>query len=165
MEADLNKSIADSDLRGLLKVITSPSVWPFISRRKLFESEQFARLIKNHDEHFLQHRDTGQFERILAMLDGSKYRDVFAEYLRTRHGLHVLRVDGFIKITLPKNSAGKSINKEIPFTQFIAALKPSQIIKIAEKNEHEKSLSKVKNIDALDHPARLPGSFGHGSRK
>jgi hypothetical protein len=114
------KPTTDADLRGFLKAISSPTVWPFISKEKLVKSEQFARLIESFDEHFSSHRDTGQFERVLAMLDGSKYRDVLAEYLRARHGVQVSREDKKIKITLLKTKSMVIANQEINFAQFLA---------------------------------------------
>ena len=89
---------SDADLRGFLKAITSPIVRPFISMQKVVHSEQFSELIQHYDEHFDRHRDTGMFERILAMLGESRYREILAEYLRLRHGVRVSIVDGKIKI-------------------------------------------------------------------
>lgn len=155
----------DADLRGFLKAISSPTVWPFISKEKLVKSEQFARLIKSFDDHFSRHRDTGQFERVLAMLDGTKYRDVLAEYLRARHGLQVSRENENIKITIMKKNSIELGNKEISFTQLLAISKSNHKINTKNKTEYRKSSFKKNYVDALDHPARLPGSFGHGSRK
>lgn len=155
----------DADLRGLLKVISSPSVWPYISMEKLVKSEQFTRLIRKFDEHFSQYRDTGQFERVLAMLDGSKYRDVLAEHLRARHGVQVSREDGKIKISFLKKKSIAVANGEMSFTQFFAIPRPDRKTKKANKTEYRGSPFKKNYVDALDHPARLPGSFGHGSRK
>ena len=159
------KPTTDADLRGFLKAISSPTVWPFISKEKLVKSEQFARLIESFDEHFSSHRDTGQFERVLAMLDGSKYRDVLAEYLRARHGVQVSREDKKIKITLLKTKSMVIANQEINFAQFLAMPRSESKICKTKKTEHRASPFKKNYVDALDHPARLPGSFGHGSRK
>jgi hypothetical protein len=159
------KPTTDADVRGFLKSISSRTVWPFISKEKLVKSEQFARLIKSFDEHFSLHRDTGQFERVLAMLDGSKYRDVLAEYLRVRHGVQVSREDEKIKISLLKKKSIAVANREMSFTQFLAMPRPDQKIKKVNKTEYRESPFKKNYVDALDHPARLPGSFGHGSRK
>lgn len=155
----------DADLRGLLKAISSPSVWPYISMEKLVKSEPFARLIENFDEHFSLYRDTGQFERVLAMLDGSKYRDVLAEYLRARHGVQVSREDKKIKITLLKTKSMVVANREIDFAQFLAIPRSDSKISKTKKSGLRASPFKKNYVDALDHPARLPGSFGHGSRK
>ena len=159
------KPTTDADLRGFLKAISSPTVWPFISKEKLVKSEQFARLIKSADEHFSLHRDTGQFERLLAMLDGSKYRDVLAEYLRARHGVQVSREDEKIKISLLKRKSIAVANSEMTFTQFLALPRPDRKAEKVNKTDYRESQFKKNYVDALDHPARLPGSFGHGSRK
>lgn len=150
-----------------LKLITSPAVRPFLSIEKVVKSESFLQLIRYCDEHFSRHRDTARFEKLLNMLDGTKYRDVLADYLKRRHGVQVSRDHGRLKVSVPKDtSSSVKPRGSLDFEKHLA-LKPTQRPKTQPLKQPGSASVRAKAdyIDALDHPARLPGSFGHGKRR
>lgn len=161
-----NIMTTDADARNFIKAISSPVVRPFISWEKVVKSEQFLGSIQYYDDHFDRYRDTGHFERLLALLDGTKYRDMLANYLRVRHGVHVSRENGKVKVFVAKTaSAAAYTHKDMTFAKFFSNPKSPVKAKTSKINNSEKLLFKKDYVDAMDHPARLPGSFGHGRRR
>lgn len=154
------------DLKAFIKAISSPQVWPFISKEKLVKSEEFEKLVDHFDAHFDAYKDTGPFERLLHLLDGSKYAEVLAEHLRARHNVIVQRENGAIKVHVKKGLTPREGVKKAPsFRNHID--KPTSAIRTipSSKSDTQGAWDKSQYIDALDHPARLPGSFGHGQRR
>lgn len=153
------------DLRAFFAAIASPHVRPYLSMEKLIKSEQFARLIQSLDDHFDDHRDTGAFVRILALLDRSRYLNLFASYLRERHPLNVTKEKGSIKVNVLKHLAGKGVKNSSTFSKFLEQQNFDGMGRQSTQSISPDSSTFIKDIDALDHPARLPGSYGHGRRK
>lgn len=156
----------DTDPRNFIKALSLPVVRPFISWEKVIKSEQFLSSIQYYDDHFDRHRDTGPFERLLALLDDTKYRDLLANYLRVRHSVQVSRENGKVKVSVLKSaSVVANTHKEMTFAKFSSDSKPAYKDRVSKIQNSEKNNFKKNYVDALDHPARLPGSFGHGRRK
>lgn len=153
------------DPKSFLKAVSSPLVCSFISKEKLVKSDQFRMTIDFLDRHFDLYKDTGSFERLLNLLDGSKYAELLAGYLRVRHGLRISREGGAIKVSINKGSeASVSQRKIYSFRSYLGEQKSSANVKNSVKTVAKSAGGQVKYIDALDHPTRLPGCFGHGRR-
>lgn len=159
------KTSLDFDPKSFLKALSSPWIFPFISKEKLVKSDQFRRIIDSFDEHFDRHRDAVSFERLLALLDGSQYANILADYLRLRHGLIISREQEGIKVSVPKKAVPPDVQREVhAFGTYFDGRKSSIGKKIPGANTSVRVGSRKKYIDALDHPARLPGSYGSGKR-
>lgn len=163
------------DPKSFLNAICSPHVAPFLSRERLVKSEQFLDLMNHCDQHFDAYRDTKGFSRLLSLFNGYPSLAVLADYLRARHGVQVIRVAKTIKIVVPKgNTASEASTKKMTFAKYFGASKEPTVLVAAKKSGSStvpKKLAQSKDVwkegyvDALDHPARLPGSFGHGRGK
>lgn len=162
------------NVRTFLSAICSRHIRPFISVDRLIKSAEFSEAVRFLDDHFDRNRDAGSFERLLAVLDGSKYLDSFAEHLRARHGVVVTRVSGTVKVSVPK-SGTTCIENQVPRSKSISFVphttartrpptSPAGHLEPARRNTFGQRWVD-QDVDALDHPARLAGSYGSGRRR
>lgn len=146
-----------------LRELCAPSVQPFLSRSKIFYSAEFAEIVKSVDEHYEKHRDMNSISRILAIFDGTKYLELIAEYFRQRHGVSIQRKDRIIKVIYSKASSTGATPH--PHLDFISVQRSAKADAAEARKVTEKQFGTPRHLDALDHPARLPGSYGSGMRR
>lgn len=152
-----------SKTQNFLRELCSPSVRPFLSRSKIFYSAEFSKIVQSVDEHYVKHHDTTSIARILSIFDGTKYLDLVAEYFRQRHGVSVQRKDGNIVVIYSKPSPlGSRPNPPRDFVSFQRTAKAD-----AAEGRKVPDVQPIvpRHLDVLDHPARLPGSYGSGRRR
>jgi hypothetical protein len=167
----MSKKTFNDTLRQLLVIAANPIIRPYIDTTKLIKSKDFSNALEIVVENFCLHRDTGPINRILLLLDGSKHQQTVADWFREKLNISISRSSDGFTFQVPKKvktSTQKFSDYLIESKNHIPGTIHPKIIKEQppRKMNIERNSSKTSGyLDALDHPARLPGSFGSGRRR
>lgn len=137
------KPLDATESKSLLKAITNPKIAKFIDINKLKNSKEFELLFRWASSHAKITGDTGPISRILHIFEGTKHLNDIGGLFRSETDLLIYRQNGIIHVKKKSNAnINVKLDLAIPDTP-----------------------KKAPYIDALDHPARLPGSYGTGKRR
>lgn len=138
---------SNEKMREILRMVGNPAISKFIDLNKLRRSDEFTMICKCASQHAKETGDVGFMLKILRLFEGTIHLNDVANRLREESNLLIVRYKG--EILVKKKT---KIDAEVD-SKCAIDLKSKRAI-------HEKTY-----IDALDHPARLPGSYGSGKRR
>jgi hypothetical protein len=152
--------------RTALSALSKEQVRPYLNAAKLAQSELFAQIAKMAVEQAAATGDFGYVERSLLLLRSSRFHNSVARWYTERLGVEFSVTKAGPK---PKRSS-TAPNPEALLRAHLERVgsPPRGKVESALRSASVKPSSRVAHkddIDMLDHPSLLPGSFGAGKRR
>lgn len=148
--------------QSILKALSNEQVHLFLDAAKFVRSERFAEIVEMAVDHASSTGDTGYVQRSLRVLRTSRFRDPVARYFGDRLGLDFT----FTAEGIETKRSGRAPNPRALLHEHVPSLRaPGAVSKRVRKASGSRREAEGGYVDMLDHPARLPGSFGTGKRR